>query len=86
MYINVIIIIKIVTGTVDFPQLFFDFAACDCDPVGSVNYTCQKFGGQCHCKPGVTGRQCDRCQAEFYNFTMAGCSGRNTTCLMCKLM
>lgn len=42
---------------------------------GSINSTCQKYGGQCYCKPGVTGRTCDQCVAGFYNFTSQGCSG-----------
>lgn len=49
--------------------------ACECDMTGSVNGTCQKYGGQCHCKAGVTGRTCDQCIAGFYNFTSQGCSG-----------
>ena len=49
--------------------------ACNCDETGSVNATCQKYGGQCDCKPGVTGRMCDRCIAGFYNFSSEGCSG-----------
>ncbi|XP_078373908.1 laminin subunit alpha-like [Oculina patagonica] len=47
---------------------------CECDMTGSVNGTCQKYGGQCHCKAGVTGRTCDQCIAGFYNFTSQGCS------------
>ena len=49
--------------------------ACNCDATGSVNATCQKYGGQCHCKPGVTGRMCDKCIAGFYNLSSEGCSG-----------
>ncbi|KAK2550366.1 Laminin-like protein epi-1 [Acropora cervicornis] len=47
---------------------------CNCDATGSVNATCQKYGGQCHCKPGVTGRMCDKCIAGFYNLSSEGCS------------
>lgn len=49
--------------------------ACSCDMTGSLNSTCQKYGGQCYCKHGITGRTCDQCIAGFYNFTSQGCSG-----------
>ena len=42
---------------------------------GSINDTCQMYGGQCHCKAGVTGRTCDQCIVGFYNFSSQGCSG-----------
>ncbi|CAH1785885.1 unnamed protein product [Owenia fusiformis] len=48
--------------------------ACNCDPVGSIaNATCENYGGQCKCKPGVFGRACDQCLPGYYNFTEAGC-------------
>ena len=55
---------------------FFCYSAdCSCDPVGSFNYTtCEAYGGQCHCKPGVTGRDCSQCLPEFYGFSNSGCS------------
>ena len=31
-------------------------------------YECEKFGGQCECKPNVIGRQCTRCKPEFFGF------------------
>ena len=31
-------------------------------------YDCEKFGGQCRCKPNVIGRQCTRCKPGFFGF------------------
>ncbi|KAK3731434.1 hypothetical protein QZH41_013619, partial [Actinostola sp. cb2023] len=52
---------------------------CKCSPIGSYNLVCAKYGGQCACKPGVTGRQCDQCLPGFYNFTSAGCTACGCT-------
>ena len=46
---------------------------CDCDIVGSMNLTCNKHGGQCFCKDGVMGRQCDQCMPGYFNLTNSGC-------------
>lgn len=48
---------------------------CDCDRIGSTNYTCEQRGGQCQCKTGVTGRRCDTCQRYFFGFSPSGCQG-----------
>lgn len=56
-------------------SFFYSYLACGCDVTGSINSTCQKYGGQCYCKPGVTGRTCDQCIAGFYNITSQGCTG-----------
>ncbi|CAD5124265.1 DgyrCDS12560 [Dimorphilus gyrociliatus] len=56
---------------------------CDCHPEGSFNNTCSNFEGQCHCKPGVGGRRCDECLAEFYGLDKDGscdCKGKSTVC------
>jgi len=34
--------------------------------------------GQCPCKPGVIGRQCNRCDNPFAEVTLKGCEG--TSC------
>uniref|UniRef100_A0A5F8G7E7 Basement membrane-specific heparan sulfate proteoglycan core protein n=1 Tax=Monodelphis domestica TaxID=13616 RepID=A0A5F8G7E7_MONDO len=36
--------------------------ACNCDPNGSVHGLCNTTSGQCICKPGVSGRACDKCK------------------------
>ncbi|XP_029636725.1 laminin subunit gamma-1 [Octopus sinensis] len=45
---------------------------CNCNPIGSVDLQCNNQG-KCQCKPGVTGDRCDRCQANFYDFSNYGC-------------
>lgn len=51
---------------------------CDCYPVGSFSRACDRESGQCQCKPGVIGRQCDRCDNPFAEVTPNGCEGQNT--------
>ncbi|XP_034942261.1 laminin subunit gamma-1 [Chelonus insularis] len=47
--------------------------ACNCDPEGSYNRTCDVNTGQCQCRPGVTGQRCDACQPYQYGFGREGC-------------
>ncbi|CAM4504786.1 unnamed protein product [Lepidochelys olivacea] len=45
--------------------------ACNCSSRGIVNVAnpeCDKNNGQCKCRPGITGRQCDRCSPGSYSF------------------
>uniref|UniRef100_A0AAR2KUL6 Laminin subunit alpha-5 n=1 Tax=Pygocentrus nattereri TaxID=42514 RepID=A0AAR2KUL6_PYGNA len=45
---------------------------CSCSPCGTAS--CDPHTGQCHCKPGVTGVHCDRCEHGAFGFeTCAGC-------------
>ncbi|XP_048586842.1 laminin subunit gamma-1 [Nematostella vectensis] len=56
-------------------EVFNGAMACGCDSVGTyLNSTCDRYGGKCQCKPGVTGRTCDKCKPGFYNFTSSGCA------------
>ncbi|XP_064363379.1 laminin subunit alpha-3 isoform X2 [Dromaius novaehollandiae] len=44
---------------------------CNCSDRGVVNVAspeCDKNNGQCKCKPGIKGRQCDRCGPGTYGF------------------
>lgn len=41
---------------------------CDCDYGGSLSFECEKFGGQCQCKPNVIGRKCELCKTGYYGF------------------
>ncbi|VDK22433.1 unnamed protein product [Taenia asiatica] len=37
-------------------------AGCSCNPFGSITVsTCDSYSGQCKCKPGIRGQQCDIC-------------------------
>uniref|UniRef100_A0A8C3JMH8 Laminin subunit alpha 3 n=1 Tax=Calidris pygmaea TaxID=425635 RepID=A0A8C3JMH8_9CHAR len=45
--------------------------SCNCSERGVVNVAspeCEKTNGQCKCKPGIKGRQCDRCAPGTYGF------------------
>lgn len=48
---------------------------CDCYPLGSFSRACERDRGQCQCKPGVIGRQCDRCDNPFAEVSANGCEG-----------
>ncbi len=51
------------------------YIECGCDETGSERgTTCEAFGGQCICLPGVRGRLCDMCIPSYYNLTSNGCS------------
>jgi len=41
---------------------------CDCNPDGSVSFTCDEFGGQCRCRPNIIGRTCSHCRTGYYGF------------------
>uniref|UniRef100_A0A8B9D5G1 Laminin subunit beta-1 n=1 Tax=Anser cygnoides TaxID=8845 RepID=A0A8B9D5G1_ANSCY len=48
-------------------------SSCKCNPQGSLNASCSRLGGQCHCKANVVGRCCDTCAAGSYGFGFHGC-------------
>uniref|UniRef100_A0A8L8JDH0 Laminin subunit alpha-2 n=1 Tax=Heligmosomoides polygyrus TaxID=6339 RepID=A0A8L8JDH0_HELPZ len=52
-----------VTGYFGEPSMPGGFCqSCDCHPDGSLHGACNPLTGQCECRPGVTGRDCSRCQ------------------------
>ncbi|XP_049621611.1 cadherin EGF LAG seven-pass G-type receptor 2 isoform X1 [Suncus etruscus] len=53
---------------------------CDCYPTGSLSRVCDPEDGQCPCKPGVIGRQCDRCDNPFAEVTTNGCEVNYDSC------
>ncbi|XP_071422014.1 laminin subunit gamma-2 isoform X1 [Pithys albifrons albifrons] len=54
---------------------------CHCHPWGSLSPQCDSYG-RCHCKPGVMGDKCDRCQPGFESLSESGCrrSGQSLQC------
>lgn len=54
-------------------MLTLPFPACDCNPWGSVTSDCHKETGDCTCKPGIVGQQCDICGSDFAIITDSGC-------------
>ncbi|XP_074042767.1 laminin subunit alpha [Leptinotarsa decemlineata] len=41
---------------------------CLCDFDGSLSFECEKFGGQCQCKPNIIGRKCEACKTGYFGF------------------
>lgn len=41
---------------------------CECHPAGAIGQHCSPNGGQCPCRPGVTGQKCSRCQVGYFGF------------------
>lgn len=39
--------------------------ACQCHPIGALGKICNQTTGQCPCKDGVTGKQCNRCARGY---------------------
>uniref|UniRef100_A0A8C4GGV7 Laminin subunit alpha-5 n=1 Tax=Dicentrarchus labrax TaxID=13489 RepID=A0A8C4GGV7_DICLA len=49
---------------------FFNNGAlpCACHEVGAESDTCETYGGQCHCRPHVIGRDCSMCATGYWGF------------------
>lgn len=56
-----------------FDFLFTLFLACECNPSGSYGNVCDPYNGQCPCRYGARGRQCNKCPAGYYNFPYCQC-------------
>ena len=44
---------------------------------GSTSEECNLFTGQCDCRPGFGGRQCDQCEANFWGDPRVECKPCN---------
>ena len=42
-----------------------------------MSQQCDTYTGNCFCKPGVTGKQCDMCEPDYWKFTASGCQACN---------
>ena len=61
---------------------------CGCHEDGAVSQQCNETSGECRCRPGVTGKRCDRCVDGFHHLTSIGClpcdcSGSGSTSPVC---
>ncbi|CAD6189781.1 unnamed protein product [Caenorhabditis auriculariae] len=54
---------------------------CGCHPDGSLHGACNPLTGQCECRPGVTGRDCSRCQ-ERHAFIGGVCTSCDQGCYL----
>ena len=54
-------------------MVFRSFPGCNCSSVGAISNVCNNVTGSCYCQPYVTGRLCDRCEENAFNYTESGC-------------
>ena len=66
-------------------NLLYFYLACNCSSVGSNDPDeCDRYSGQCSCKPNVIGRTCDQCRPDYFNFTSGqGCQGKEVKYCTC---
>lgn len=62
----------IVIQLVSLLFLFTVHSQCQLIHTGSISLQCSG-NGQCACKNGVDGKQCDRCAANYFDFGHNGC-------------
>lgn len=41
---------------------------CLCDHIGSIGQLCEPSAGQCQCREGYAGRQCDTCAVGYFGY------------------
>lgn len=59
-----------------YGNITLDCPSCLCNATGSTSEICNPHSGQCQCKEGVTGRQCDECEDTYFDLTEEGCEGK----------
>ncbi|XP_074654555.1 agrin-like [Tubulanus polymorphus] len=55
---------------------------CHCNKLGSLRNVCVPSTRQCHCKPGVGGKQCNRCKVQYWG--MHKIAEGNSGCIPCN--
>lgn len=65
--------------------------ACSCDPIGSLNATCDVNTGQCFCREGIFGLRCNQLMPNHYGFSLEGgktcdCDPTGSTSDQCDLV
>lgn len=53
---------------------FKNFAACQCNEIGSRNLICDQKTGQCSCHSSYGNLSCDQCNHGYYGFPACTCN------------
>ncbi|XP_015793858.1 agrin-like [Tetranychus urticae] len=57
-------------------------SVCNCNRLGSYSTSCDPTTKQCHCKVGIGGLQCDRCEPGYWGLNKI--SEGNSGCIPCS--
>ena len=65
----------------------FSLQPCSCDMLGATDTQCDLFSGECLCKIGFTGTNCDQCEFGHFGFPTCracGCDPAGTVTESCN--